>query len=189
MQCTDSSASTATYDGDNPLDRDLKESVEDISSAGKDRRSVPESCKNSRRGLQNISPLASIHGASQHFKALLVQRELETGRYASTGCCFWPQPLHQNYTKSLRLYLQQMQELSTNHPTTTQQHIEEGIHIVLRSWGGISFLLISSYIERVLMRGAREDRTYQGVQKIVYNVLLHHISPSWHWKGGSFKEI
>ena len=57
---------------------------------------------------------------------------------------------HNLYTKSARVYLQQMCNLKTEHPEV-QQRFEEGFHVIRRSnrmWAGLSPDLI---IEQVLM--------------------------------------
>lgn len=61
---------------------------------------------------------------------------------------------HNNYAKSLHLYLQNMQKLQETHPEV-YKHFEEGFHVVRRSdryWAGLSTDLI---IEQVLMRSLK----------------------------------
>ena len=61
---------------------------------------------------------------------------------------------HNNYTKSLHLYLQNMQKLQQTHPDVYRQ-FEEGYHVIRRSdryWAGLSTDLI---IEQVLMRSLK----------------------------------
>ena len=61
---------------------------------------------------------------------------------------------HNLYTKSARLYLQQMLNLRTEHPDV-HQHFEEGFHVIRRSdrlWAGLSADLV---IEQVLMRSMK----------------------------------
>ena len=61
---------------------------------------------------------------------------------------------HNNYTKSLWVYLQRMSNLQGEHPDV-YQHFKEGLHVVRRSdrqWGGLSSDLV---IEQVLMRSMK----------------------------------
>lgn len=61
---------------------------------------------------------------------------------------------HNNYTKSVWMYLQEMSNLQVDHPEV-YQHFENGLHIVRRSdrlWAGLSSDLI---IEQELMRSLK----------------------------------
>ena len=61
---------------------------------------------------------------------------------------------HNNYTKSLWIYLQQMSSLRDDCPVV-YDHFQKGFHVVRRSerfWGGLSTDLI---IEQVLMRSMK----------------------------------
>ena len=61
---------------------------------------------------------------------------------------------HNLYTKSVRVYLQQMSNLKADHPDV-QQRFDEGLHVIRRSnrlWAGLSSDLI---IEQVLMRSLK----------------------------------
>ena len=61
---------------------------------------------------------------------------------------------HNLYTKSVRVYLQQMTNLKAEHPHV-QKHFEEGFHVIRRSdrlWAGLSTDLV---IEQVLMRSLK----------------------------------
>lgn len=61
---------------------------------------------------------------------------------------------HNLYTKSVRVYLQQMTDLKAEHPNV-HKHFEDGFHVIRRSnrlWAGLSADLI---IEQVLMRSVK----------------------------------
>ena len=61
---------------------------------------------------------------------------------------------HNNYAKSLHLYLQNMRNLQETHPEV-YRHFEEGYHVIRRSdryWAGLSADMI---IEQVLMRSLK----------------------------------
>jgi len=63
---------------------------------------------------------------------------------------------HNNYTKSLHLYLQQMSNLQNNHPEV-YRHFQDGLHVIRRSdryWAGLSSDLV---IEQVLMRSMKTN--------------------------------
>ena len=81
---------------------------------------------------------------------------------------------HNNYTKSVWLYLQQMSTLETNCPNLFKHYID-GNHILRRSnfksWGGIS---IYQGIEQTLMRdlksegGSTRGRGFNSVQRNLF---------------------
>ena len=80
---------------------------------------------------------------------------------------------HNHYTKSLYLYLQEMDELEIKHPEV-YQHFMEGFHVARRSdryWGGLSPDLIS---EQVLMRslkasgGLTHGRGMGEIQRLIW---------------------
>ena len=61
---------------------------------------------------------------------------------------------HNNYTKSVLYYLQQMCRLQVDHPDV-YQHFQDGLHVIRRSdryWAGLSSDLV---IEQVLMRSMK----------------------------------
>ena len=63
---------------------------------------------------------------------------------------------HNNYTKCLHLYLQEMSNLQNDHPEV-HQHFQDGLHVVRRSdryWAGLSSDLV---IEQVLMRSMKTN--------------------------------
>ena len=63
---------------------------------------------------------------------------------------------HNNYTKCLHLYLQQMSNLQYDHPDV-YQHFQDGLHVIRRSdryWAGLSSDLV---IEQVLMRSMKTN--------------------------------
>ncbi|XP_065915240.1 uncharacterized protein [Dysidea avara] len=63
---------------------------------------------------------------------------------------------HNNYTKSLHIYLQQMSHLQDDHPDV-YQHFQNGLHVIRRSdryWAGLSSDLV---IEQVLMRSMKTN--------------------------------
>ena len=65
---------------------------------------------------------------------------------------------HNNYTKSLHIYLQQMSHLQDDHPDPdVYQHFQNGLHVIRRSdryWAGLSSDLV---IEQVLMRSMKTN--------------------------------
>ena len=67
--------------------------------------------------------------------------------FAATGHC--------NYAKSVRLYLEQMSQLPTDHPWLYNKFMQEGCHSVSRSsriWSGLSTDLT---IEQTMMRAIK----------------------------------
>ena len=89
---------------------------------------------------------------------------------------------HNNYTKSVWLYLQQMSTLETNYPNLFKQYID-GNHILRRTnfkcWGGIP---INQGIEQTLMRdlkfegGLTRGRGFNSVQRNLF-VFLRPLCP------------
>ena len=63
---------------------------------------------------------------------------------------------HNNYTKCLHLYLQQMSNLQNDHPEV-HQHFQDGLHVIrcsYRYWAGLSSDLV---IKQVLMRSMKTN--------------------------------
>jgi len=61
---------------------------------------------------------------------------------------------HNNYTKSVWIYLQQMSHLQEDHPEV-YEHFQKGLRVIRRSdryWAGLSLDLV---IEQVLMRNMK----------------------------------
>ena len=89
----------------------------------------------------------------------LIAVEKMLNLFAATG--------HINYAKSARLYLQQMQQLPTEHPWLYHCFSEQGFHTVRRSsryWAGLWTDLI---IEQVMMRSIKSRARGRGVTENV----------------------
>jgi len=84
---------------------------------------------------------------------------------------------HNNYTKSVLVYLQQMHDLQDKHPDV-YEHFKAGLHIVRRSdrhWAGLSSDLV---IEQVLMRsmktsgGLTRGRGMTEQQRLIWSLSM-----------------
>ena len=62
---------------------------------------------------------------------------------------------HINYAKSLRLYLQKMQQLPNDHPWFYQCFIEHGFHVIRRSSHNWAGLWTDLAIEQLLTRSIK----------------------------------
>ncbi len=84
---------------------------------------------------------------------------------------------HNNYTKSVSFYLQQMSHLREDHPDV-YQHFQDGLHVIRRSnrhWAGLSSDLV---IEQVLMRsmkisgGLTRGRGMTEQQRVIWSLAM-----------------
>ena len=84
---------------------------------------------------------------------------------------------HNNYTKSVWIYLQQMSHLQEDHPEV-YKHFRKGLHVIRRSdryWAGLSSDLV---IEQVLMRsmktsgGLTRGRGMTEQQRVIWSLAM-----------------
>ena len=84
---------------------------------------------------------------------------------------------HNNYTKSVWIYLQQMSHLQKDHPEV-YEHFRKGLHVIRRSdryWAGLSSDLV---IEQVLMRsmktsgGLTRGRGMTEQQRVIWSLAM-----------------
>jgi len=87
---------------------------------------------------------------------------------------------HNNYTKDLHLYLQQMSNLQYDHPDV-YQHFQDGLHVIRHSdryWAGLSSDLV---IEQVLMRSMKTngDLIHKGEAWLSSSIWYVYASMCW----------